>query len=309
MALVAADPGTVRKGSPALAALVLPDETGQDLLRALRSSRVSGLECLDSQLPGGCLGPGELVVIHGESGCGKSALLRSVLAAYVAGSPPSDGAGHGLPAILVDAEGSFDAGLLAEALRARAARAAAAATAAAQVEGAPVRARKGCVEEAMSRLLVLRPREPADLLRNLERLRSVLAANPRVGLLAVDSMSAWQPLAGSFPRAAAPFLREAWSALARLQRAHSVAVVVTHRSSGLSGPSCGTLPPALRCRHLALTRRPRAGMGGVEDAPASDIFEVSTLGGAPVALAAGPGAPRACTAFSLSRAGEVVSVA
>lgn len=290
------------------AALVAPDERACDLRRALRRTRTSGVECVDGRLAGGCLGPTELVVLHGESGSGKSALLRSVLAAFIAGAEAHEGAGHGAPAVLVDAEGCFDVGLLAEVLRARAAR----------LGGAvPAAAVEGSVEEALSRLLVFRPREPVDLLRDLEMLRELLAANPRVGLLVVDAMSAWLPLAGGFPRAVAPFLEESWRALARLQSERCVAVIVAYRgmASGLSASSgpWSAVPSASRCRHLGVRRLLRRGQflggdgaDGVAGAPSlqdfnGDLFEVA-------ALVPGQGIAADVGFFRLSEGGEVLSL-
>ncbi|CAK0864598.1 unnamed protein product, partial [Prorocentrum cordatum] len=219
MALVALDAGAGHgPSSPdGLAAdAVRPDETAWDLLRSLRASRGSGLACLDAHLPDGSLGPGELVVVHGAAGAAKSALLRSLLAAYVA---RTERGGHGLPAVLVDADGSFDAGLLAGVLEARgesALRRRREVGRPAEPEHAVSDAE--AVEEALGRLLVLRPDEPQDLLRQLRLLRDVLAANPAVALLVVDSMSAWQTATAAFPKASAPFVRESWRALERLQR-------------------------------------------------------------------------------------------
>lgn len=297
MALVAVDAGAQREpafsGSLAADAVRL-DETAWDLLRSLRASRGSGLACLDTHLPGGSLGPGELVVVHGAAGAAKSALLRSLLAAYVA---RTERGGHGLPAVLLDADRSFDAGLMARVLEARG-------------EAALQRRREAglpdepelavsdaeAVEEALGRLLVLRPDEPQDLLRQLRLLRDVLAANPAVALLVVDSMSAWQTATAAFPKAAAPFVRESWRALERLQREHCVAVVVALREGSAEGAD-------LRCRHLAVAQ---AWLQGPDSAaPPLEGFALSPAGprghpAAPAAAAAG--------AFVLSGAGEVVSI-
>merc|ERR1712113_744539 len=124
------------------------------------------------------------------------------------------------------------------------------------------------MEEAMSRLLVLRPREPIDLLRQLCRLKDVFAANPVASLLVVDSMSAWQPLINAFPRSVAPVMKECWHALARLQHELCIAVVVTYRDLVTKGytASTGVVPgawsstdsrmSAIKCCHLAIARSP-----------------------------------------------------
>merc|ERR1711988_1856855 len=126
------------------------------------------------------------------------------------------------------------------------------------------------VQEALSRLIVLRPSEPVDLLKQLCQLRDVLVANPTTSLLVVDSMSAWQPLATAFPRAVAPVLREAWKALGRLQQEHCLAVVVTQRedSTGLSSAShfgsasSSASGLASRCCHVGMARRITEGLDG-----------------------------------------------
>jgi len=202
---------------------MVPDETAFDVLRAVRCCRGTGIACIDGNLDGGCLGPSEIVVLHGESGAAKSTVARNIIVAYIA---PTEIGGHGLPAVLIDAEGTFDVVILARLL-----------TAAAEHHLSS----QGCmlsqfsteelVQESLSRLLVLRPAEPLDLLRQLYSLRDVLEANPTTSLLVVDSMSAWQPLAAAFPRAVTPLLREAWKAMDRLQREHCLAVVVTLRES------------------------------------------------------------------------------
>mmetsp|Transcript_119630 Transcript_119630/g.381748 ORF Transcript_119630/g.381748 Transcript_119630/m.381748 type:complete len:324 (+) Transcript_119630:62-1033(+) len=319
MALVAADPAPqAAEPPPQIAAMVAPDETAYDLFRALRRSRASGVPCVDGRLAGGCLGPGELVLLHGESGSGKSALLRSILAAYVAGTEVREGAGHSVPAILIDTEGTFDAGLFSEVLQSRVERLCRAAG-----KGSPV---EGCVDEALSRLLVLRPQEPIDLLRNLDHLRALLAANPRVGLLVVDSMSAWQPLATNFPRSVTPFMQESWRALVRLQKEHCVALVVANRGAALgtassSGPwSC--IGSSAKCRHLGIRKLPRRGYipvsedADLDDTPPlvfeafpnnsgpcqvmGDTFEVSVLG-------FNTGEVISAGTFTLSDGGEVIS--
>lgn len=220
---------------------VLPDETAFDVLSAVRSCRGTGLECFDGLLEGGCLGPSELVVLHGESGSAKSVLLRNIVASYIA---PSDVGGHGLPAVFIDTEGTFDVMLLVRLL--------AAATERKQI-GIPTAT---LIEEALKRLVVIRPTEPIDLLRQLYQLRDVLTANPTTSLLIVDSMSAWQPIATAFPRALAPVMREAWKALGRLQQEHCLAVVVAHRedvnSMSVSSTNTGTM--ASRCCHLNVVR-------------------------------------------------------
>mmetsp|Transcript_46926 Transcript_46926/g.130704 ORF Transcript_46926/g.130704 Transcript_46926/m.130704 type:complete len:269 (+) Transcript_46926:94-900(+) len=196
-----------------------PDETVHDVLRVLRSSRGTGLTGLDARLPGGCLVPGELVVLQGATSAAKAALLRDIVAAYVA---PASCGGHSLPVAFVDTRGTFDILDLARLLEVRFASAIGACSA-----DISKRERAEGVEEGLSRLLVLRPEEPADLLRLLHGLRDVCSANPTMSLLVVDSMSTWHPLAMAFPRSTGPFLREAWRALDLLQREHCIAVVAT----------------------------------------------------------------------------------
>ncbi|CAE8628664.1 unnamed protein product, partial [Polarella glacialis] len=206
----------------AIAALVAPDETASDLFRTLRSSRGTGIACLDQHLPGGSLGPGQLVALHGETGCGKSVLLRNALAAYIL---PQSCGGHALPSVLIDAERTFDPAILARLLRARLMSSEDWRRQAAEEKLDVAEA----VSECLARLLILSPSEPIDMLRQLRQLKKVLAANPTAGILAVDSMSAWQSLAAAFPRTVGPPLKECWRALARLQAEHCIAVVVTHR--------------------------------------------------------------------------------
>lgn len=297
---------TGKQGSLAIVAAVAPDETAHDLFRTLQNSRGSGLACLDQHLQAGRLGPGELVVIHGESGAGKSALLRNVLAAYIAGPDPADGGGHGVPVVLLDAEGDFDPYQIAEVVqgRARRLRKGLGQDRSGQPQPAAEEEVPAFVEEALSRLLVLRPREPADLLRKLAELRCILAVNPRVGLLAVDSMSAWQPVASCFPRSSTPLLQESWRALARLQREHYVAVVTTHRSS-LGGGNSGstgawdTASVATRCRHLGIRRCPRNGLAHMP--LQSDVFEVFPW-------SAAHGGLTSVAPFTLSQAGEIITM-
>lgn len=306
-----------------ISALLEPDETADDVLRVLKSCRGTGIPCVDRLLEGGCLGPGELVVLRGETGSGKTVLLRHIVARYIAAA---DVGGHALPAVVVDTEGTFDLQLLARLLAVEA-----------QVprtgDDMETREVQATVQEGLSRLLVLRPRDPFELLRQLLQLRDVLAANPAASLVAVDSMSAWQPLAAAFPRAAGAALREAWQALWRLQRERCVAVVVTQRDGDFAGGSAAsglhadrrrqpagpgsTAVIAASCRHLGLERckPPATAQAGASNAEPA-CFAVSLVGAAPgsgssasgLALAAaGERAPRGL--FRLGASGEVVRAA
>lgn len=271
----------------ALAAMVAPDETVRDLLRALRSSRGTGLPCLDAHLPGGRLGPSELLVLLGEERSGVEALLHGILAAFV--SPAATG-GHALPAVLVDTEGSFDALGFARLLEGRLANTAAAAAGcgAPLLEGSVA----DLVEEALSRLLVLRPREPADLLKQLLDLRTVLAANPTASCIVVDSMSSWQPLARAYPRSVAAMVREAWRALSRLQCEHCVSVVATCSTADLRGDAA----LASGRRLIVAPAAPAAGGG-------SRFFSLAGCG----TTAACSSVPR--TTFTVSALGDVLAAA
>lgn len=281
-------------------ALVCPDETAFDVLRAVRSCHGTGLTCIDALLDGGCLGPSELVVLHGESGSAKSALLRNVVASYVASAELG---GHALPAVLIDTEGTFDVLLLADVLTAVAERKRKEASASGKASELAGMQTAELAREALSRLLVLRPAEPADLLRQLCQIREVLVANPTTSLLVVDSMSAWHPIASAFPRAVAPLLREAWKALSRLQHEHCLAVVVAHREDangfgskgGFGGDASGLTP---NC-HLSVMRR--MSESGETSFATSRRFSASAMPG---------GDSRGQEMrFLLSEAGEVISVA
>jgi len=285
------------------AARVCPDETAFDVLRAVRSCHGTGLTCIDAHLDGGCLGPSELVVLHGESGSAKSALLRNVLASYVAAAELG---GHALPAVLIDTEGTFDVLLLADVLTAAAERKRAETSACGKASELAGIQTAELIREALSRLLVLRPAEPADLLRQLCQIREVLIANPTTSLLVVDSMSAWQPIATAFPRAVAPLLREAWKALGRLQHEHCLAVVVAHRedangfgsTSGFGGSTSATTGLTPSC-HLSVMRR--VAESGETSFATSRRFSATAMPG---------GDSRGQEMrFLLSEAGEVISVA
>jgi len=294
-------------GAGSIAALVAPDEA-YDLLQALNSCRGSGLACVDTHLPGG-LGPSELVVLRGEAGSAKSAMLRNIIVEYI--SPVAIG-GHGLPAVLIDADGAFDAASLAVLLEARAGRWAPQALA--DTTGG-VGGVAELVDEALSRLLVLRPSEPIDFLGQLLQLREVLAANPTASLLAVDSMSAWQALASAFPRSVAPLLRESWQVLQRLQRELCIAVVVVQRDAVvLDGSGAGGNPSGIpenvatgNCCHLHLARCLPGRMPALLQQPLGrpdlhgEIFSVCSR-------AAAPACPIPPAPFSLSCAGEVLSM-
>lgn len=252
MAVVSvADAGHRPVGLGQAANVVLPDESAFDVLRAVRSCRGTGIGCIDGLLDGACLGPSELVVLHGESSSAKSTLIRNIIASYVASAEVG---GHALPAVLIDTEGTFDVLLLTRLLAASAER---------RQTGRGI-ATSDLIHEALSRLLVLRPAEPADLLRQIYQLRNVLVANPTTSLLVVDSMSAWQPIAAAFPRAVAPVMREVWKALRRVQNEHCLAVIVAHRedagamgaaSSFVPGGSTSTSSLASHCCHLSVARR------------------------------------------------------
>eukprot|EP00747_Dinoflagellata_sp_TGD_P187311 gnl/TRDRNA2_/TRDRNA2_44887_c0_seq1.p1 gnl/TRDRNA2_/TRDRNA2_44887_c0~~gnl/TRDRNA2_/TRDRNA2_44887_c0_seq1.p1 ORF type:complete len:322 (-),score=46.80 gnl/TRDRNA2_/TRDRNA2_44887_c0_seq1:66-986(-) len=295
----------------AIAALVAPDETAYDLLRALHCSRGTGLECVDRHLRGGCLGPGELVVLHGDVGTAKTALLRNIIAAYIG---PIAGGGYAVPVVLIDAEGAFDMMLLARLIESSIERTRAEARGAGARGDLLVGLDNGepaaeLVEEALSRLLVLQPREPLDLLRHLSRLREVFKANPTTALLAVDSMSAWQSLMRPFPRTVDTVLRECWNALARLQQEHSIAVIVTSRDLSEGGTKVGQAWPcpsdgrkSAACCHLGIVRAGSSGRCGTESG-GREIFAVSSRGGD------SHSGPIPAVPFALGHGGEVVAAA
>jgi len=218
--------------------------------------------------------------------------MQNVIAEYVA--PPALG-GHGLPAVLIDADAASDVGRLAALLEARAERRA-------LPDGAQL------VKEALSRLLVLCPDEPLDLLRQLRQVREVLGANPMAALLAVDAMTAWQPFSGAFSRAVAPVLRECWATLARLQRELCIAVLVVQRdlgmdaaggSSSYAGADSGSL--ANSCHLSVLRRMPGApSAGNLRDEFGRDVFVVTSW-------ARGLETP-APAAFAFSETGEVIGL-
>lgn len=199
------------------AAMVAPDETAYDLFQLLRSSRSSRLPCLDQHLPGRILSPGHAVVLHGEANSGKSVLLRNVLAAQLL---PVRCGGHGLPAVLIDAENQCDVWLLAKVLQERA-------------RAGDQLATTEAVTEALGRLLIFRPSEPLELLRQLQRLRQILRQNPTAGLLVIDSLSAWHSMSAAFPRSTGATLKECWRAVWRLMREACVAAVISHRDGQL----------------------------------------------------------------------------
>lgn len=319
MALVAANPACFPAGGTA--ALVAPDETLYDLLRSLRSCRGTGVACLDQHLPDGSLGPSEVVVLRGEAASGKSALLRNILATFIL---PAKVGGHELPTVLLDTQGSFDARQMWQLLREKVSAAA---------QGS-IQAAGACAEESLSRLLVLRPREPIDLLRQLRQLRTLLDANPNAGLLAVDAMSAWQPLEGAFPRSVAAVVKECWAALTRLQQEHGVAVVAVQRdamaaseATGITSGSSSGASSSSGFIHLVLRRVTQLGAkqagrqpgdGGAEEweeadggeeegdeddpmgqAPPKEVFTVSSWGW--------PSTAQGSTRFTISAGGEVQS--
>lgn len=234
--------------------------------------------CIDANLPGGRLGPGAVVVLRGEAGTAKSALLRCIIVSYIAA--PEIG-GHGLPVVCVDADTSFDPVLIARLLESKAGLALGAA------------ATPSLTREALSRLMVFRPWEPAEMLKQLCALQTLMAANPTVSLVAVDSLTAWRPLAKTCPRSVGPVLRECWRVLERLQRDHCVAVVATHRESPVEGPCAWGGSTGSSC-HLAVTHC--AGSSSPQHPGMS--FAV-----------AAKGEPGKAVSFGLSPAGEVVCAA
>lgn len=253
----------------ASAIAVAPDETAYELVQRLCCSRGTGLKCVDENLPDGCLGPSEVVIMYGETSSAKSILLRGMAATYV--TPPCWG-GYGLPAILVDADGTFDAALMARLVASRCPR---------HLACAEDTGRAAYLEESMSRLLVVRPQDPLDLLRHLRRLRSVLAANPSCSLLAVDSMSAWQPMAAAFPQTVTPILKACWNALARLQQERSIAVVTTfNASTGLNTGNRGDRAwcSVGSCAHLAISRLPWGEASAERNRNAGCWFAVTAKG-------------------------------
>jgi hypothetical protein len=281
-------------------AALVPDETAFDVLRAVRCCRGTGIACIDGHLDGGCLSPSELVVLHGESSSAKSTLVRNVVASYIAAAEIG---GHCLPAVLIDTEGTFDVILLTRLLAAVSERNQN------RFAGGSVEVDisiEDHVEEALSRLLILRPAEPLDLLRDLYLLRDILTANPTTALLVVDSMSAWQSMASAFPRAVMPLLREAWKAILRLQQEHCLAAVVTLRDPSTDGvKTCHArhLQPAhgASCCHLNVGRHV-AQMGEIDS-----CFTISRC--SPTVSTSMPSNAMQILSFFLSEAGEVVSVA
>lgn len=300
----------------AIAKLVEPDETAYDLIHALQNSCGTGLACIDAHLRIGSLGPGEMVVIHGESGAGKSILLQNILVAYIA---PDVCGGHGLPAILIDADNTFNMSQLVQILEKYIRRTIQTVAEDGSFMVAPDEAMiKTFVEEAVSRLLVLRPKEPIDMLRHLRGLCEVLAANPTTALLMVDSMTAWQPLAAAFQRTMAQVLNESWRALSRLQQKYCIAVVVAYRDiaadSGANGAGQTAAASAgiTNCCHLTIQHTISPGPASEftrleqpeENEPEfhGEMFKVSSC-------ARMIGDPLKSVPFKLSDVGEVINVA
>jgi len=300
----------------AIAATVAPDETAFDVLQKCRRSRLhrggTGCACLDAHLRLGHLAADELVVLHGEVGSAKSALLRNVLGYYLSSSAFG---GQGLPVVLIDADATFDVLMLAQLIRARVERGltklklqeeeerhhqqptTAHASSSSSSSCAPPQL-EAIVQEAISRLLVLRPREPADLLRQLSRLRTLLSANPTASLIIVDSMSAWQSLSQGFPRSTTAILRESWRALLRLQREHCVSVVASLRAfRQVNRSDCDFSREPVSavgsfCCHLRVARSPNL-----------ESFVVSILGDQ-----VQNSADAKATYFGLSAAGEIINL-
>eukprot|EP00929_Paragymnodinium_shiwhaense_P106121 TRINITY_DN71277_c0_g1_i2.p1 TRINITY_DN71277_c0_g1~~TRINITY_DN71277_c0_g1_i2.p1 ORF type:complete len:212 (+),score=34.95 TRINITY_DN71277_c0_g1_i2:337-972(+) len=111
------------------------------------------------------------------------------------------------------------------------------------------------VEEALSRLLVLRPKDPPDLLRQILDLAELLSVNPTVSLLVVDAMTSWDFQLMGLPRSSRPFLQEAWRCLGRLQQERSLALLAcVHlpRSPLQRGLLLDTA--GVNCCHLRLQR-------------------------------------------------------
>lgn len=273
--------------APSAAAMVAPDETAYDLFQLLRSSRSSKLPCLDHHLPGQILSPGHAVVLHGEANSGKSVLLRNVLAAQLL---PVRCGGHGLPAVLIDAENQCDVWLLAKVLQERA-RAAA---------SDPL-ATSEAVTEALGRLLIFRPSEPLELLRQLQRLRQILRQNPTAGLLVIDSLSAWHSMTAAFPRSTGATLKECWRAVWRLMREACVAAVISHRDGQLE------FSLELDAIHLGVGCCPKVVEEAEEGAPRGSQRECFYL--APWGKELDTTDPQtAQTFFVISPAGEVLSI-
>jgi hypothetical protein len=274
--------------------MLVPDETAFDVLRAVRCCRGTGIACIDGNLDGGCLSPSEVVVLHGESGAAKSTVARNIIVAYIA---PTEIGGHGLPAVLIDTEGTFDILLLVQLLSAAAGRHLSSAGC-----GAASMTTEELVQESLSRLLVLRPAEPLDFLHQIYSLRDILEVNSTTSLLVVDSMSAWQPLAAAFPRSVPPLLREAWKAIDRLQREHCLAVVATFRQSSADLARAGY---SRTFQDLAL---PNACLLDIGRHPAEledeSCFAISRR----FATEAVAGGGKSWHVFGLSEAGQVVEV-
>lgn len=272
-----------RNGASHTASIVEPDETLYDVIRSLSASRATGLPCLDEQLPSGALGPSQLVVLRGETACAKSVLLCNVLLTYVA---PALVGGYELPAVLIDAEGTFSAASFALLVEAFIDHPEVATCG--QQEDVSIAT---LVEEALSRLLVLRPKEPVELLRQLRWLHKLLSANPETSLLVVDSMSAWQPLANAFPRSIVPLVRECWHALERLQRQHCLGIVVAQREfaadSNRHNATAAATACISNCYYMSVARK------------AGRTFTV---------CAQAQKQSRESSAFTISSKGEVVSL-
>ena len=283
MALVAAaDDGAKRARS-----IIELDETAFDLYRLLQSSHGTRLHCFDKHLPTNALSPSHAVVLHGEPGAGKSALLRNILASYVL---DQDAGGHSLPAVFVDADHCFDVSVLAMLLKAKAER-----------TGALPDVVSEIVRDSLSRVLVLRPCEPLELLQQLRELRSIFASNPTAGLLVVDSMSAWQSLPLAFPRSAGLAIKECWQAIARLQEESAIAAVLAHREAAVDAAV------SISMIHLGVGRCPivnrvEADLRKFDGRAVGEMFALFPWG----KVASGPSSANADkTFFVLSAAGEV----
>jgi len=259
-------------------------------------------------------------VLHGEAGSAKTVVLQNIIALHIA---PAVAGGYALPAVLVDAEGRFDTVAFASLLEGVIAQGTRNQSDSDEGEDVGCIAVPALVKEALSRLLIFRPKEPIDLLRQLYQLRDLFLANPTASLLAVDSMSAWQPLTSAFPQAVTPVLRESWNALLRMQHEHCLAVVVTQRD----GDGSSTLPRnnGLRgmmnsCLHLNISKHGREAQGidgELEHARKSEAQDSTVLPGGTVfsvsshlsTAAVGRTRPCGASSFVLSDAGRVSSLA
>lgn len=258
--------------------------------------------------------------MHGEVGAAKTVVLQNIVALHIA---PAVAGGHALPAVLVDTEGRFDTAAFASLLEGVISHASRSQSDCSEGQRAGGTVASNLVKEALSRLLIFRPREPIDLLRQLYQLRDLFQANPTASLLAVDSMSAWQPLTAAFPQAVTPAMRESWNALLRLQHEHCLAIVVTQRDGdgGSALPRVNGLPGMMNsCLHLNISKHSceaqgvdgelvyarRCEMQDPTDCPSGVIFSISSHWST---ATAGRSRPCGTPSFLLSDLGRVSSLA